>query len=99
MELVALLEQYKSLSTADCEGGGIEKQTFEMCLGPLGMERNLISDRIFAFFDQNQDSLIDFREFVSGLGVLCKGTLDEKIHRMLTGYRYFPFILRFIQGI
>jgi hypothetical protein len=48
VEIEHLFEQFKSLA----QQGGIDKATFEKCLGPLGVERNLITDRLFAFFDQ-----------------------------------------------
>ena len=79
LEIMALYDQYCSLSTCDRPGGGIEKKTFEQSLGPLGVERNLIIERIFSFFDQNSDGIIDFAEFTGGLSVLSKGHLDEKI--------------------
>jgi Ca2+-binding EF-hand superfamily protein len=77
--LEALYEQFKSLSTVEEGDGGIDKSTFEQCLGPLGLEKNLITERIFAFFDQDGDNIINFSELVTGLSVLCKGNLDEKI--------------------
>jgi hypothetical protein len=49
VELEALFEQFKALATSK---NGIDKDTFERCLGPLGVETNLITDRIFTFFDQ-----------------------------------------------
>lgn len=79
VELEALYEQFKSLSTVDKDEGGIDRETFEQCLGPLGLEKNLITERIFAFFDQDGDNVINFSEIVAGLSVLCKGNLDEKI--------------------
>lgn len=79
IELEALYEQFKSLSTVDKDEGGIDRETFEQCLGPLGLEKNLITERIFAFFDQDGDNIISFSEVVAGLSVLCKGNLDEKI--------------------
>ncbi|KAI9478788.1 MAG: hypothetical protein EXX96DRAFT_572300 [Benjaminiella poitrasii] len=86
VELEALYEQYKSLSTIDRDEGGIDRETFEQCLGPLGLEKNLITERIFAFFDQDGDNVISFSEFVAGLSVLCKGNLDEKIEYAFKGY-------------
>lgn len=84
MELEALYEQFKSLSTVDKDEGGIDRETFEQCLGPLGLEKNLITERIFAFFDQDGDNIISFAEIVAGLSVLCKGNLDEKIECKFT---------------
>jgi Ca2+-binding EF-hand superfamily protein len=82
VEIEHLFEQFKSLA----HQGGIDKATFEKCLGPLGIERNLITDRLFAFFDQDGNGKIDFSELVCGLSVLCKGTQDEKIRYAFRGY-------------
>jgi Ca2+-binding EF-hand superfamily protein len=79
VELEALFEQFKSLASA----GGIDKTTFVRCLGPLGVKRNLVTERIFSFFDQDGDGKIDFRELVCGLSVLCKGSQEEKIECVL----------------
>ncbi|KAI9281549.1 hypothetical protein BY458DRAFT_498904 [Sporodiniella umbellata] len=86
IELEALYEQFKTLSTVETESGGIDRETFEQCLGPLGLEKNLITERIFAFFDQDRDSVISFSEIVHGLSILCKGNLDEKIEHAFKGY-------------
>ncbi|KAI9355913.1 hypothetical protein DFJ73DRAFT_623256 [Zopfochytrium polystomum] len=89
VELEGFYEQYKSLATVehtDTSEGGITREVFEKCLGPLGMEKNLITDRIFAFFDQDQDSLISFKELVCGMSILCKGSLDERITYAFQGY-------------
>ncbi|KAJ3362403.1 hypothetical protein GGF31_001595 [Allomyces arbusculus] len=83
LEIEALYEQFKSLATSE---HGIPKSVFEQSLGPLGLEKNLITDRIFAFFDADHDGHIAFPELVAGLSVLCKGTLDEKITCAFKGY-------------
>ncbi|KAG5457177.1 MAG: hypothetical protein BJ554DRAFT_2875, partial [Olpidium bornovanus] len=72
IEMEALYEQFKSLAmiespspadvTGNATGGGICKETFKKCLGPLGLERNLITERIFRFFDQDGDGIINFPE-------------------------------------
>jgi Ca2+-binding EF-hand superfamily protein len=83
VEIEDLFEQFKSLANSR---GGIDKQTFEHCLGPLGVARNLITERLFAFFDQDSNGRIDFSELVCGLSVLCKGTSEEKIKYAFRGY-------------
>ena len=74
-----MFNQYLSLSTLDQDGGGITRLIFGQALGPLGLEKNLITERIFRFFDQDNDGIINFREMACGLSVLCKGNFDEKI--------------------
>ncbi|ORX61380.1 EF-hand [Hesseltinella vesiculosa] len=86
VELEALFAQYKALSVVETSQGGIPRKTFEQCLGPLGMEKNLITERIFQFFDRNRDGVITFPELVQGLSILSKGNLDEKIQYAFQGY-------------
>eukprot|EP00053_Salpingoeca_punica_P000652 m.29700 g.29700 ORF g.29700 m.29700 type:complete len:411 (-) comp10467_c0_seq1:223-1455(-) len=86
VELEALFEQYQALSTATQPGGGIDKDTFHRCLGPLGREPNLITDRIFKFFDRDDDNIINFHDLASGLSVLCKGRQETKIMYAFKGY-------------
>ncbi|KAF9573771.1 hypothetical protein EC968_008050 [Mortierella alpina] len=86
VELDAMYNQYLSLSTVDQEGGGITRLTFEQALGPLGLEKNLITERIFRFFDQDDNGTISFKEMACGLSVLCKGNFDEKIDFAFQGY-------------
>ncbi|KAF8986653.1 hypothetical protein BGZ52_008278 [Haplosporangium bisporale] len=86
VELDAMYSQYLSLSTMTQDGGGITRPTFEQALGPLGLEKNLITSRIFHFFDQDDDGIINFKEMACGLSVLCKGNFDEKIDFAFQGY-------------
>ncbi|KAJ3111694.1 hypothetical protein HDU96_005447 [Phlyctochytrium bullatum] len=89
VELHAFYEQFRSLATVEPGGenpAGITREVFEQCLGPLGLEKNLITERIFAFFDQDKDKLISFPELVYGLSILCKGSLDERIKYAFQGY-------------
>eukprot|EP01136_Pigoraptor_vietnamica_P037514 Opistho-1_new@105550 len=79
VEIEALYEQFKTLSTLESSEGGIDRETFDQCLGPLGADRNLVTERIFLFFDQDGDGVIGFDEFVFGLSILCKGSQEEKI--------------------
>lgn len=50
------------------------------------MEKNLIIERLFRFFDQSHDGIINFEELVCGLSILCKGSLDERIKHTFIGY-------------
>ncbi|KAM9314445.1 TBC1 domain family member 9 isoform 2-T2 [Pholidichthys leucotaenia] len=44
-----------------------------------GAHSDPLAIRFFCLLDQNGDGLINFREFINGLGVLCHGDLTEKL--------------------
>lgn len=44
-----------------------------------GAHSDVLAARIFRLLDENGDSLINFREFVSGLSAACHGDLTEKL--------------------
>uniref|UniRef100_A0A3P8X003 TBC1 domain family member 9 n=1 Tax=Cynoglossus semilaevis TaxID=244447 RepID=A0A3P8X003_CYNSE len=44
-----------------------------------GAHSDPLAARFFRLLDENGDALINFREFISGLGVLCHGDLTEKL--------------------
>lgn len=43
-------------------------------------------DRMFLFYDQNEDGVISFEEFVCALSVLVKGGHNEKLKYVFDGY-------------
>lgn len=70
-------------------GKGIDKDTFLQYF-PLN---GLLGERLFAQFDKKKkveqkddDHLIDFDEFITGLAIVCRGTVDEKIHFLFNMY-------------
>eukprot|EP00028_Trichosphaerium_sp_Am-I-7-wt_P014918 CAMPEP_0168511602 /NCGR_PEP_ID=MMETSP0405-20121227/2236_1 /TAXON_ID=498012 /ORGANISM="Trichosphaerium sp, Strain Am-I-7 wt" /LENGTH=286 /DNA_ID=CAMNT_0008529817 /DNA_START=273 /DNA_END=1133 /DNA_ORIENTATION=+ len=74
-ELMDLYNQFRALSS----DGGIDKETFEKCMGPLGETKNLVGERLFYFYDENKDGVIDFSEMACALSVLQRGTNVEKL--------------------
>uniref|UniRef100_A0A452R4V1 TBC1 domain family member 9 n=1 Tax=Ursus americanus TaxID=9643 RepID=A0A452R4V1_URSAM len=44
-----------------------------------GTHSEVLASRLFQLLDENGDSLINFREFVSGLSAACHGDLTEKL--------------------
>uniref|UniRef100_A0AAY4AM99 TBC1 domain family member 9 n=1 Tax=Denticeps clupeoides TaxID=299321 RepID=A0AAY4AM99_9TELE len=44
-----------------------------------GSHSDSLALRLFRLLDQNADALINFREFINGLSVLCHGDLTEKL--------------------
>jgi len=77
------VEQFKTLATED---EGITKDVFDQCLGPLGQHRNLVMERMFKFYDQDCNNIIDLQEFINALSILVKGTQEEKIPFAFKGY-------------
>ncbi|EGY17480.1 hypothetical protein VD0002_g197 [Verticillium dahliae] len=65
----------------------MDKKTFERCLVPSGGSRhatpNLIHDRMFSFYDTNNDDLIGFAEFLQGLAYRKR---RDKLRRIFQGY-------------
>ncbi|PUU74728.1 hypothetical protein B9Z19DRAFT_406666 [Tuber borchii] len=96
-EVEALYEQFKCLAASEYVsdplnlGGAISRQTFDKCFVPNTHVRppppNLIYDRMFAFYDTNDDGLIGFEEFVRGLSTLNhKNRAGERLRRVFNGY-------------
>eukprot|EP00066_Takifugu_rubripes_P021976 XP_011611242.1 PREDICTED: TBC1 domain family member 9 [Takifugu rubripes] len=67
------LEQYR-IDTEQFKG--LFKQLFPWA---NGAQSDLLAVRFFRLLDQNCDGLINFREFINGLGVLYHGDLIEKM--------------------
>nr|DBA28973.1 TPA: hypothetical protein GDO54_009249 [Pyxicephalus adspersus] len=44
-----------------------------------GSHTDIMAIRLFRLLDENEDCLINFKEFVSGLGAACHGDLTEKL--------------------
>ena len=82
-EIESLFRQFCCLASSQ---GGIQRHDFNACLGPLGLEWNLIVERLFAFYDQDENGSIDFHEFCHGLSILTKGNLREKLRPAFDGY-------------
>ncbi|TDZ51497.1 E3 ubiquitin-protein ligase HERC2 [Colletotrichum trifolii] len=65
----------------------IDRKTFERCLLPSGGSRhvtpNLIHDRMFSFYDTNNDDLIGFTEFLHGLAYRKR---KDKLRNIFEGY-------------
>lgn len=97
-EIEALYEQFKCLAATEYVSdplhlhGAISRQTFDKCFVPNTHVRppppNLIYDRMFAFYDTDNNGLIGFEEFVRGLSALNhnKSRNPEKLKRIFKGY-------------
>ncbi|KAM8966251.1 calaxin [Pelodytes ibericus] len=60
--------------------GGLDRNTFRNILhNTFGMTDDMLMDRVFRGFDKDNDSFINITEWIEGLSVFLRGTLDEKI--------------------
>jgi hypothetical protein len=63
----------------------LDKPTFRRGLGKLeacglkNLDDSPFVDRLFTLLDTNGDGTVDLQEFVTGLSLLCKGTVEEKL--------------------
>lgn len=64
------------------DGKGIDKEIFLQYFPLTG----LLGDRLFAQFDVKGNGLIDMDEFVTGLAVCSRGSVDDKIHFIFNMY-------------
>lgn len=59
--------------------GTLSKKDFKAVMKGMGFEDPFIGDLLFAGFDQDRDGLVTFKEFITALSILTRGTPDEKI--------------------
>ncbi|KAL2863807.1 EF hand domain protein [Aspergillus lucknowensis] len=95
-ELEALWDQFRCLANREWSEDpnklymAIDRKTFDRCFVPNTSVRppppSLIYDRMFAFYDTNNDGLIGFEEFLKGLASLNNKSNDERLHRVFRGY-------------
>jgi hypothetical protein len=95
-EIAALFEQFKCLAsheytTDPCHFGmAIDRKGFDTYFLPGQLSRatpaNLIYDRVFAFYDTNEDNLIGFDEFVTGLAKAHDKSRMARLRRIFDGY-------------
>jgi len=90
VEVSKLYDTFQQLS----EGGKkkVDRETFRKGLGMLEKAglRNLddspFVERLFTLLDVNSDGQIDLTEFVTGLSLLCKGSVEEKLALSFKAY-------------
>ncbi|KAH6650981.1 hypothetical protein F5144DRAFT_478480 [Chaetomium tenue] len=92
-ELEALWEQWTFMASSEWRedpdelGLAMDRKTFERYLVPSGGYRhiapNLLHDRLFAFYDDNDDDLIGFSEFLRGTAYRKR---KDRLRRVFKGY-------------
>lgn len=92
-ELEAFWEQWTFMANSEWREDpdelcvAMDRKTFERCLVPTGASRhaapNLIHDRMFSFYDSNNDDLIGFSEFLHGLSYRKR---KDKLRKVFEGY-------------
>ncbi|RAL11367.1 EF hand domain protein [Aspergillus homomorphus CBS 101889] len=95
-ELDALWDQFRCLANHEWEDDpnkvhmAIDRKTFDRCFVPNTSIRppppSLIYDRMFAFYDTNNDGLIGLEEFLKGIASLNNKSNDERLRRVFRGY-------------
>uniref|UniRef100_A0A3B1J7I9 Calaxin n=1 Tax=Astyanax mexicanus TaxID=7994 RepID=A0A3B1J7I9_ASTMX len=78
--LIRLFNELLEGQTEKRVGLGLDRGKFRNILhNTFGLTDDMIMDRVFRSFDSDNDSYISVKEWVEGLSVFLRGTLDEKI--------------------
>ena len=95
-EIEGFWEQFKCLAGADWLNDphhfhvAIDHRAFEQLFMPTNSVRpsppNLIYDRVFSFYDTDDNDLIGFEEFIMGLSSLHKKGAKQKWKRIFKGF-------------
>jgi len=76
-EIRKLHQQFVAIADVN---GRLGIDGFRQSMGILGMiQDSILCQRLFAVFNESGSGYISFEEFAKGLGVLVKGTVDEKL--------------------
>jgi len=81
-EVEKLYSKWKSQSP----DGELDREAFGNGLKGIGVTDPLVIEQYFSAFDNNKDGKINFKEFVTGLSVVQRGTLDERLKFMFKAY-------------
>jgi len=90
VEVSKLYETFMSISNNGKTA--LDKETFRKGLGKLeaaglkNLDDSPFVDRLFTLLDVNHDGTVDLAEFVTGLSMLCKGTVEEKLELSFKAY-------------
>ncbi|XP_037552295.1 EF-hand calcium-binding domain-containing protein 1 [Nematolebias whitei] len=69
----------------ECQG--VDRERFRGFLHSVfGMSRDTMMDGVFRAFDKDRDGFISLKEWIQGLSVFLRGTLDEQIKHCFSVY-------------
>uniref|UniRef100_A0A803U1H7 EF-hand domain-containing protein n=1 Tax=Anolis carolinensis TaxID=28377 RepID=A0A803U1H7_ANOCA len=82
-EVECLIKLFHTLEVEPSDryaGIGLDRNSFRNVLHvTFGMTDDMMMDRVFRAFDKDNDSCISVTEWVEGLSIFLRGTLEEKI--------------------
>uniref|UniRef100_A0A8C0V2U1 EF-hand domain-containing protein n=2 Tax=Cyanistes caeruleus TaxID=156563 RepID=A0A8C0V2U1_CYACU len=78
--LVNLFDTLVAKASSHFAGAGFDRTVFRDTLhSAFGLTDEVMLDRVFSAFDRSNTGSITVVEWVEGLGVLLRGTLEEKM--------------------
>ncbi|RMC04986.1 hypothetical protein DUI87_18166 [Hirundo rustica rustica] len=78
--LVNLFDTLVARASSQFAGAGFDRTVFRDTLhSAFGMTDDVVLDRVFSTFDRDNSGCITVVEWVEGLAVLLRGTLEEKM--------------------
>ncbi|XP_061853238.1 calaxin isoform X6 [Colius striatus] len=78
--LIKLFDTLVAGSSSHFAAAGLDRNMFRDILHrTFGMTDDMIMDRVFRTFDRDNDSCISVVEWVEGLSIFLRGTLEERI--------------------
>ncbi|NXJ91312.1 EFCB1 protein, partial [Corythaixoides concolor] len=78
--LIKLFDALVAKPSNRLAAGGFDRNVFRDTLhSAFGMTDDMMMDRVFRIFDRDNDSCINVVEWVEGLSVFLRGTLEERI--------------------
>ncbi|NWX18874.1 EFCB1 protein, partial [Aegotheles bennettii] len=78
--LVKLFDSLVAKPSSRPAAAGLDRNMFREALhGAFDMTDDMLMDRVFRTFDRDNDSCVSVVEWVEGLSILLRGTLEERI--------------------
>ncbi|NWH81233.1 EFCB1 protein, partial [Piaya cayana] len=78
--LIKLFDMLVTKSSGRSAAVGFDRNMFRDALHcTFGMTDDILMDRVFSVFDRDHDNCINVMEWVEGLSIFLRGTLEERI--------------------